>query len=1055
MTITQKVFSAIAHTGWRHWRLILLLFLAPVIFSLFALRGLQFETASTVQTGADDGLIRDYRQHLQRFGDSGPLVVVLSHPEVSGHSTDAFTDELAAAISSWDDILYVDARPLGIGDYETATFLLRAAFANSSPDVVDALLERFSKAGINKALQRSRKKVLALDDPALRRLIVDDLLDLRSLITPYYRSRMGNFSFAESGYFDSQHAPTRLLFVQPAEPSEEAAYSIDLLARINRTAERLKFSVTGAEGIQLEFTGSYAISADGAHALKREMTHVSLLAGVLIFTVIVVAFRGSRAVWICFVPVLISLLLVMLCARLFFNPVNLVSIGFAAIVIGLGIDMAIHCTGRFFQISREVPSVEEAVRRTLVDCGPPITIGATTTALAFMCLLFVDYSGMSELGALASIGLLISLCTTVLLFPAMIRLFAPDPAPDLGATRPFLLPRSVYALSSLRPRLSIGLATVIIVASLFVVRNFNFEMDLFKGLPRDLAAMRVAAEVSDDFGASFMWNAQVTIDGETMDEAFAVQKLVDQQLENLVTKKKIAGFESPSLFLPYPHLTATRKKRLQELALQVETHRETFFLRLTELKFRSDNRYVTYYDMIETAIASYSGATSLATQVGIPPERMKRFISEDSSRAYLRTYVWPLNDTMNSKVIDDIPEALSAISTPTGSTFDVTTTHEIYEHINERVRSSFVKVGLISMIVVSLFLLLFFRRISTVFLALLPAAGAILFTFAMLTLTGVPFAPTGIGVIALVAGIGIDDAVHILTRVRREQRNMEQLVCEIGPVLSLTTISTMIGFGVLLYSDFLAVSSLGLAVAIGVFACLMLTLLLIPPLYRSIGTAPSAKTIASVLLLVTLTAQMQAHASDDKLKLVLSQLDKRYRNTSAFTCELTQSKRIEQLVGSMHVAGRIIFQKPHFLNLELRGDENLNIRVNGERVQIEDLDLEETETHDLRSSPADGGKWLGLVPFILENNLTEIQRNFEVSLSKTDRGLVQIDMSSRVTTESPYQQITFDVDSLGRIRWMSVLYHNGDRTETVLRKCRKLRKVTFDLFDIPAPAKPE
>ena len=76
----------------------------------------------------------------------------------------------------------------------------------------------------------------------------------------------------------------------------------------------------------------------------------------------------------------------------------------------------------------------------------------------------------------------------------------------------------------------------------------------------------------------------------------------------------------------------------------------------------------------------------------------------------------------------------------------------------------------VSVFVVALLVLAFFREPGAL-LALLPLAAAIPFTFAAVVLAGMSFTPTGIGLVAIIVGIGIDDAVHILVRVRRGLRD--------------------------------------------------------------------------------------------------------------------------------------------------------------------------------------------------------------------------------------------------------------------------------------------
>jgi predicted RND superfamily exporter protein len=182
---------------------------------------------------------------------------------------------------------------------------------------------------------------------------------------------------------------------------------------------------------------------------------------------------------------------------------------------------------------------------------------------------------------------------------------------------------------------------------------------------------------------------------------------------------------------------------------------------------------------------------------------------------------------------DSLFEEFQNIELPPDVTLNLTGTYQVLRQISETVRTDFFKISLLSLIAVCVLILIFFRNVLILFMSVLPVIAAILFTFATMVLFGVSFTPARIGIAALLIGIGIDDAVHILVRIRNKSIiDIKYTLMEIGPILVLTTLSTMIGFGALSFSDISVISSLGVLLMVGVIACLLFTILLVPSTYN-------------------------------------------------------------------------------------------------------------------------------------------------------------------------------------------------------------------------------
>lgn len=1046
----KHFFEAWAALMWDRHRWVALASAAILVSAPPLMLGLRFSTLTgTPLSGTGEGAA--YRETMRRFGDGSPLVIVLYPTPEGTDALDGFTDALAAEIRGWDDILSVSHRALPQDGPAAASWRLAVALNNAGGDAAAAFLERLTPDGLRAQLRRSRKRLLVAETPRDRALIASDLLNAGGLAAPFYAARFGPGAFATSAYFDASDRSSRLVFVRPAVTAEDAPYAVALRRRLDAVVRRLQRSV-GDGCIRVGYTGKYALAADGASRLQRELTAVSVAAAlglVLLFTAV---FRNARATILCGLPVMVSMAAVVAMVGLAFNPVDLVAMGFTSIILGLAIDVTIHCVGRFYQMLGSAASLREAVIRTVGDCGPPVTIGLTTTAAAFLAMGLADFSGLRQFGALAAAGLMLSLVTTLAMFPAVVRwLYGRTPASG-AVLRYHLMPRRLFGRACARPRLALAIAFVAVAAGAVAAAGFRFDMKIETALPANLPAVQTGADVARRHGTAFAMSAEVTIDAPTLADALRAQRALDDHLARRVREGNVAAFESPSILLPYPP-EAPRDEAFRERARGAAAVRQTFLDEMAILGLADTNgAAAAYFDVLAGAARLLADGPDWPVDPAVAA-LLPDSVAREGGRAYLRTRAWPPGDAAAMASVKDLAASLRAVELPTAVVRTVTSTYEAYEELNHTIRRDFRRVSLIALAAVALLVLLYFRRWAPALLTLVPMAAAIPFTFGVLHASGRSFTPSGIGLIAMLIGIGVDNAVHILTRARdRGGANLPALLEEIGPVLALTSITTIIGFGVLMGSTFSTLSTMGFAVVVGVAACLVFTLLIVPAGLvlsdRRRARKPAAAATGALLLLAGALAPPAAAAEDPALAALLDRLQRNFEGVTAFSCRFEQRKKIAQLAGEVRLTGAMLFQKPHFLRLELRGGENLNLWADGQRVWLQDLDLGEVESYPAAGETA--ARVRQMLPPAVGLSPQDLTRQFDLALTRSPDGLERLTLAPRPGAAVPWRSAEMDFDRWGRLRNMTLSYGEGEYTAATFEGWRRLRPVETNLFDFAA-----
>ncbi len=126
-----------------------------------------------------------------------------------------------------------------------------------------------------------------------------------------------------------------------------------------------------------------------------------------------------------FVNLFIGLSLTTAVGLMMVGSLNLLSIAFAVLFVGLGVDFGIQFSVRYrserFKNEDLALALENAARRSAV----PLSLAAMATAAGFLCFLPTDYKGISELGKIAGAGMLIAFLTSITVLPAMLKLLHP------------------------------------------------------------------------------------------------------------------------------------------------------------------------------------------------------------------------------------------------------------------------------------------------------------------------------------------------------------------------------------------------------------------------------------------------------------------------------------------------------------------------------------------------------------------------------------------------------------------------------------------------------
>ncbi len=180
---------------------------------------------------------------------------------------------------------------------------------------------------------------------------------------------------------------------------------------------------------RLRLTGPVPI-ADEEFATVQEGAFVNTAGTILVvLTILWLALRSWRIIAAVFISLLIGLSITMALGLAMVGALNLISVAFAVLFIGLGVDFGIQFSVRYRAERHDHDNLHEALLSTARYVGAPLTLAAAATAAGFMSFLPTDYKGVSELGQLAGLGMIVAFITSITVIPALLTVLNPPGEP--------------------------------------------------------------------------------------------------------------------------------------------------------------------------------------------------------------------------------------------------------------------------------------------------------------------------------------------------------------------------------------------------------------------------------------------------------------------------------------------------------------------------------------------------------------------------------------------------------------------------------------------------
>ena len=345
------------------------------------------------------------------------------------------TAALVATLSQKKDIFHSVSEPAGGPFFEkngllflpTQEVVETTKRLGESKPIIQALAQDRSLRGLTAALNYGlvgvRVKKLTLDALAGTLNMVAETLE------PAMAGQPASFSWRAmlNGAPSSPSERRRFIEIRPVLDFTALLPGEAATAVIRQAASDL--DIGSKYRARLRLTGEVPI-ADEEHATLQEGAFVNTGATIIVvLTILWLALRSPRLIVAVFVSLLVGFSITAAIGLALVGALNLISIAFAVLFIGLGVDFGIQFSVRYRAERHEVDDLRQSLLNTAKYVGAPLTLAAAATAAGFLSFLPTDYQGLSELGLLAGLGMIVAFLTSITLIPALLTLLRPAGEP--------------------------------------------------------------------------------------------------------------------------------------------------------------------------------------------------------------------------------------------------------------------------------------------------------------------------------------------------------------------------------------------------------------------------------------------------------------------------------------------------------------------------------------------------------------------------------------------------------------------------------------------------
>lgn len=838
--------------------------LITLISLLYAKTHLNFDTNQDHLISPKQEYFKKYKDFLNEFGDWEYIYVVInakSDPKKAKLFSDALTEKLLQHPELFKEIV----NKLDLSDLKKNFILLAPkqgfdAFTRFIQNHA-AQLRLFLSIANSEEYLKFANRILEATTPHANLEKFWPIFK-HSLLAPFYKEALDAlqeqnlFSILSNRYFDPQgylfSENGKLLFVRILPKKDYSQMEI-----IKGPLQSLRAELQGLKAtypdIEVGITGKPVLQNDEAVSTSADSQWAGLSAFILVGLLFFVFFKSYKRSLYSLLALIIGIAWTTGFVSLVFGSINLISIVFAIILIGLGIDYGIHFLVRYQHERLAGHDVIASIKTTTMTTGKAILFGAITTAIAFSTAVMTDFLGLQQLGIIAGVGIVLCCLSQLTVFPALLCLYDKQARHISFRVHPF----TPLSFLTRKPKTVLILLILVTMMCLPFALQITFSNNLLKLQDQGLESVKWEQVIQENSDFSTWFLAYKTKSLEKLallqtriNNLSSVKKtesildlISEQQKERIQGLKRLSiDMQAPSAknntaFLSDSLAQLVRLKtkidsfsksafssgdvnafeELYQFSEQLETLIQNLKTKNPQAKPEYEQKFMAYIKTFQNTLKNWLDPQQV-TEEDIPLPLLNSYKGKNG---YYSLTIYPKKNIWDPKNMTEfIQEVRTVIPDVTGA--PVTT----YESAN-RMISGFVLVGLLTSLLVILIIWTEFKSLKAALIIYSNLVLTFIWLAACMKIAGIKINLANFFALPILIGSGIDHGIHIMHRFF-ETKSIQEVFRSTVPAITLSCLTTLCGFASLSFVRHNGLASFGMIMAMGTFLILIASVLVLP-----------------------------------------------------------------------------------------------------------------------------------------------------------------------------------------------------------------------------------
>lgn len=652
----------------------------------------------------------------------------------------------------------------------------------------------------------------------------------------------------------------QIIIVQPFLDYSVAQPVSKAIKKIRNSVKELNIE---EYGVKINITGRLAINYEDLLSVQKDIQIASLISIILVGIILYIGVGSIRLVFAALFTLFTGLIWTIGFAVFFIGSLNLISITFVVLFIGLGIDYSIQICLRYKELRFSGFANSEAISKGISSVSNALILCSITTAIGFYAFVPSAYVGASELGLIAGTGMLLNLLANIILLPALINLMPykkRDYPPLFSAGSHVSKLIDNYATAIVAGAIALGIASAILMPKIdFDANPLNLSD------PETESIITARKLLKSEKGT--LWTISVMASDQQEARSLAKRLKELKEVETVVTfddfipenqNEKLDLINDMALIMPSPPDVKTEysldlprnKKALEDLSRVLKESIDS--------AAAYDTEYVSAITRLVKNIQIFSNCL-----INMEKEKELFHALERAILSNLKILLDNFNDLMQAKTIEltDLPKDLVSYYLSNEGIYriqvfpryDISDIHNLKKFVSavrtiapdatdkpvtilesgKVISSAFINATILAFALIALFLRIVFKRWVEVILIMFTLLLGLIYTIATAVILDISFNFANIIVVPLLLGIGVDFSIHMLSRIKdHHQIDSHILQTSTSRAIFFSALTTITSFGVLSFIHHAGTASIGKLLSICIIFMIVSTLIVFPALLK-------------------------------------------------------------------------------------------------------------------------------------------------------------------------------------------------------------------------------